>query len=123
MRKEGLRHFSIQRSDGDKSVILWPDQVPRCLGGQSFLGLQGDGREKSRLRHCLAMGKTPSSLRAAPLRASAPVTSTIGPLHVGVLGAGMAGLYSAMLLQSLDIDCEVLEAAPQPGGRVLAIPY
>jgi len=47
----------------------------------------------------------------------------LGPLHVGVLGAGMAGLYSAMLLQSLDISCEVLEAAPQPGGRVLAIPY
>lgn len=132
MRKEGLRHFSIERSDGEKSVIRWPEPVPRGLGEESFHGPRGVGRGQwkallsPQVRHCLAMGKTPSSLRAAlpPLRAAlAPVSSTTGPLHVGVLGAGMAGLYSVMLLQSLGISCEVLEAAELPGGRVRPIIY
>ena len=128
VRKKALLHFSIERSDGDKSVIRWPEPVPRGLGGgESFHGPRGVSRGQwkallsPQVRHCLAMGKTPSSLRAAlpPLRAAlAPVSSTTGPLLVGVLGAGMAGLYSAMLLQSLGIQCEVLEAASQPGGRV-----
>ena len=131
VRKKALLHFSIERSDGDKSVIRWPEPVPRGLGGgESFHGPRGVSRGQwkallsPQVRHCLAMGKTPSSLRAAlpPLRAAlAPVSSTTGPLLVGVLGAGMAGLYSAMLLQSLGIQCEVLEAASQPGGRVRAI--
>lgn len=37
---------------------------------------------------------------------------------VGILGAGAAGLYSAMILESLGIKCEILEAAPKPGGRL-----
>jgi len=126
VRKEGLKHFSIERSDGEKSVIRWPEPVPRGLGGESFDGPRAVGRGQwqallsPQVRHCLATGMTPASLRAAlpggPFKA--PVNSTTGPLHVGVLGAGMAGLYSTMLLQSLGISCEVLEAAAKPGGRV-----
>lgn len=38
---------------------------------------------------------------------------------VGVIGAGISGLYAAILLQSLGIDYEVLEANNRPGGRIL----
>lgn len=40
------------------------------------------------------------------------------PLKVGIIGAGAAGLYSALLLQSLDIDFEILEADGRAGGRI-----
>ena len=37
---------------------------------------------------------------------------------VGIIGAGISGLYSALILQSLDIDFEILEANDRPGGRI-----
>jgi len=37
---------------------------------------------------------------------------------VGIVGAGIAGLYSAILLESLGIDYEVLEANTRIGGRI-----
>ena len=37
---------------------------------------------------------------------------------VGILGAGAAGLYAAMILQSMGIDYEILEAQNVPGGRL-----
>lgn len=40
------------------------------------------------------------------------------PLKVGIIGAGAAGLYSALLLQSLGIDYEILEANTRIGGRM-----
>jgi hypothetical protein len=40
------------------------------------------------------------------------------PLKVGIIGAGAAGLYSALLLQSLDVDFEILEADDRAGGRI-----
>lgn len=40
------------------------------------------------------------------------------PLKVGIIGAGAAGLYSALLLQSLDIEFEILEADGRAGGRI-----
>ena len=39
-------------------------------------------------------------------------------LEVGIIGAGMAGLYTAMILQSLNIKYELLEASERAGGRV-----
>lgn len=47
-----------------------------------------------------------------------PPAKTCERLQVGVIGAGMAGLYAAMLIKSLGIDFEELEAAEAPGGRV-----
>jgi hypothetical protein len=40
------------------------------------------------------------------------------PLKVGIIGAGAAGLYSALLLQTLGIDYEILEADGRAGGRL-----
>lgn len=37
---------------------------------------------------------------------------------VGIIGSGMAGLYTAMILDSLDIRWEILEASGRPGGRI-----
>lgn len=38
--------------------------------------------------------------------------------NVGIIGAGMTGLYTAMILKSLGIKYEILEASKRPGGRV-----
>lgn len=38
--------------------------------------------------------------------------------HVGIIGAGMAGLYTAMILKSLGLKYEILEASERIGGRV-----
>jgi len=38
--------------------------------------------------------------------------------HVGIVGGGMAGLYTAMILKDLQLSYEVLEASKRPGGRV-----
>lgn len=40
------------------------------------------------------------------------------PLKVGIIGAGAAGLYAAMLLDSLDIDYDIYEASERVGGRI-----
>lgn len=38
--------------------------------------------------------------------------------RVGIIGAGVGGLYAAMMLQSLDIEYEILEASERVGGRL-----
>lgn len=43
-------------------------------------------------------------------------TNPIGT--VGIIGAGAAGLYSALLLESLGVDYEILEANSRIGGRI-----
>lgn len=43
-----------------------------------------------------------------------------GPLRIGIVGGGMAGLYAAMLLDQLGIDYHIFEASGERlGGRVL----
>ncbi|PVF94248.1 FAD/NAD(P)-binding domain-containing protein [Serendipita vermifera] len=37
---------------------------------------------------------------------------------IGIIGAGAAGLYAAMILQDLGIDYEILEASNRTGGRI-----
>lgn len=37
---------------------------------------------------------------------------------VGIIGAGIGGLYAAMLLQECGIPYEILEASPRLGGRL-----
>ncbi|PHH90838.1 hypothetical protein CDD83_2504 [Cordyceps sp. RAO-2017] len=39
-------------------------------------------------------------------------------LKVGIIGAGAAGLYTALLLESLGVDYEILEASERVGGRI-----
>lgn len=40
------------------------------------------------------------------------------PLKVGIIGAGAAGLYAAMLLDSLGIDYDIYEGSDRVGGRI-----
>lgn len=40
------------------------------------------------------------------------------PLKVGIIGAGVAGLYTAMLLDSLNITYDIYEASDRIGGRI-----
>lgn len=37
---------------------------------------------------------------------------------VGILGAGVGGLYAALILDSLDIKYEIIEASERTGGRL-----
>ncbi|KAF9486974.1 hypothetical protein BDN71DRAFT_568475 [Pleurotus eryngii] len=39
-------------------------------------------------------------------------------LKVGILGAGVGGLYAALILDSLDINYEIIEASERTGGRL-----
>jgi len=39
-------------------------------------------------------------------------------LAVGIIGAGAAGLYAAIILDSLGIKYEILEGSERPGGRL-----
>lgn len=39
-------------------------------------------------------------------------------IKVGIIGAGISGLYSALLLESLGIEYEILEAQDRVGGRL-----
>lgn len=68
-----------------------------------------------------------ASLRAAYeawLKARTPLVSTqkkspVCNQRVGIVGAGMAGLYAALLLKSQGIACRIFEAHPERlGGRV-----
>lgn len=36
---------------------------------------------------------------------------TVGRLNVGIIGAGAAGLYAAMILENLGVDYEILEGS------------
>ena len=40
-------------------------------------------------------------------------------LKVGIVGAGIAGLYTALILDYLKIDFEILESSDRVGGRIL----
>jgi len=42
---------------------------------------------------------------------------------VGILGAGIAGLYTALILDSLDIEYEILEATDRVGGRIFTYKF
>ena len=44
--------------------------------------------------------------------------SFLPQLKVGILGAGIGGLYTALILDSLDIEYEILEASDRAGGRL-----
>lgn len=42
---------------------------------------------------------------------------------VGILGAGIGGLYTALILDSLDIEYEILEASDRTGGRMFTYKF
>ncbi|KAI9573056.1 hypothetical protein HD554DRAFT_2167339 [Boletus coccyginus] len=69
----------------------------------------------------------------ARLRAGQPVhfddsddqlrLSSLPEKKVGILGAGIGGLYTALILDSLDIECEILEASHRIGGRIFTYQF
>ena len=44
------------------------------------------------------------------------VTDNVEP--VGILGAGVGGLYTALILKSLDVNYKIIEASNRTGGRL-----
>ena len=47
-----------------------------------------------------------------------PPRAVTGDVPVGILGAGVGGLYSALILQSLNVSYEIIEATNRTGGRL-----
>jgi len=73
-------------------------------------------RQKSKLLpnlylDCLASGLIPESF----VTLSAPGGDIV---PVGILGAGVGGLYTALILDSLGIQYEILEGSGRTGGRL-----
>lgn len=52
-----------------------------------------------------------------PNSTTAPTPKDI-PLKVGIIGAGAAGLYAAVLLDSLGFEYDLIEASDRVGGRI-----
>ena len=58
-----------------------------------------------------------SRKKATSLRASVTSEESKEPM-VGIVGGGFAGLYAGLILQSLNIECEVFESSDRVGGRI-----
>lgn len=68
------------------------------------------GLREAYLRETLARSQYPNF-------ATTPTPADV-PLKVGIIGAGVGGLYTALLLDSLGIDYDILEASDRVGGRI-----
>ncbi|KAI5803004.1 hypothetical protein EDC01DRAFT_774681 [Geopyxis carbonaria] len=68
--------------------------------------------------HGVAVGVPPKGEvdKFVPPQYSAGYSVTDYP--IAIIGAGMAGLYAAMILQDLGLDYEIIEASDRIGGRV-----
>lgn len=64
--------------------------------------------------HLIALPRDGSPLPASKVSSDA----TREDLKVGILGAGVGGLYAALILDSLDIKYEIIEASERTGGRL-----
>ncbi|KEP45817.1 flavin containing amine oxidase [Rhizoctonia solani 123E] len=58
-----------------------------------------------------------------PLPPMSAHTAVTAPLPVGILGAGAGGLYTALILQDLDIPYRILEARERVGGRLFTYSF
>lgn len=47
-----------------------------------------------------------------------PRAQTDAEAPVGILGAGVGGLYTALILQSLNVSYQIIEASNRTGGRL-----
>ncbi|KAG8920638.1 hypothetical protein FRC03_004674 [Tulasnella sp. 419] len=61
-----------------------------------------------------------------PPTSSSEATKNLLPKNknpVGIIGAGVGGLYTALMLQSLGIPYQILEASSRVGGRLYTYPF
>lgn len=54
-----------------------------------------------------------------PSRPKVPAQPPPPNAKICIIGAGMAGLYTALILDELSIPYDILEASDRPGGRIL----
>lgn len=69
-------------------------------------------------RNLISEYTTPSPLQSRDTQFSLPLPAQVSK-PVGILGAGVGGLYTALILQSLNVDYEIIEASDRTGGRLL----
>lgn len=74
---------------------------------------EGKGTALSQRPKPLGGGKPKDCLPALPTEGRDAVQG-----KVGILGAGVGGLYTALILDSLGIKYEILEASKRTGGRL-----
>lgn len=86
-------------------LLLW-----QGVKGASFQNYASSNPRESFLHEILAKSKYPNS-------PTTPTPKDI-PLKVGIIGAGAAGLYAAVLLDSLGIEYDLIEASSRVGGRI-----
>ena len=54
----------------------------------------------------------------APKKLLSKIKDPLDKTTIGIIGGGFAGLYAGLILQSLDIECEIYEASERVGGRI-----
>jgi hypothetical protein len=99
---ESTKHYSFKMR-----VLLFSFSVALCLAAA---GYSHTSPREAYLREILGRSKY----------VDFPATRTPSdvPLKVGIIGAGAGGLYTAILLESLGIDYDIIEASDRVGGRI-----
>ncbi|KAG9050159.1 hypothetical protein FS837_007458 [Tulasnella sp. UAMH 9824] len=101
----------------DPSQITPPERVVDVHGIYAKHLIQDHVEEKRRRAGASLPFPSPFPPTLPPIQSiRTKVESEIGTL--GILGAGVGGLYAAMILDSLGIPFEILEASGRTGGRV-----
>ena len=95
--------FKMRISLVSLSSVLW--FVTRGYSSQAI-----SSPREAYLREILARSEYPDF-------PTTPTPSHV-PFKVGIIGAGAGGLYTAVLLDSLGIDYDILEASDRVGGRI-----
>jgi 2,4-dienoyl-CoA reductase (NADPH2) len=115
-----LSHPGIEFVSMARPLLADPEFVRKAKQGQSHLINTCIACNQACLDHVF-QGKRATCLvnpRAA-YELKFPVITASKPLHVGVIGAGPAGLSAALALAERGHAVQIFEAGPQPGGQFL----
>ncbi|KAG9050156.1 hypothetical protein FS837_007455 [Tulasnella sp. UAMH 9824] len=110
--------FSVEVGQFDPSKISPPDLVPDAYGNNGRNIIEEDLAPKLDPRTRIPIPPTIPTGFAQPATEAPEIPGT-----VGILGAGVGGLYAAMILHSLSIPFEILEASDRTGGRVFTYQF
>lgn len=109
---------SIATGPFDPEKITPPDLVP------DVYGLYGKNLTEEHLATKLNVPGRTTIPPALPTNFAQSIADDSRVLKaVGILGAGVGGLYAAMMLHSLGIPFEILEASNRTGGRVFTYQF